>query len=158
MNKQIFTITKINLLYLSFKVLSLYNNKYFKNKVLFQGELSYNFKMYNSKFLKYSNINEIKFILILYILSQNKTIQQLAQNIIFSKNSKYAKKVTAIKYFNKFKYLYYKNYNYYESNNINIDINYIAIINLYIIIECYRKNNIFFLIKYLYIPIFDKTI
>nr|YP_009393816.1 hypothetical protein [Caloglossa beccarii]ARW62378.1 hypothetical protein [Caloglossa beccarii] len=161
MNKKLFVIIKLNLLQLSFQVLSSHLLKEYKYSCKLSTR-KFNYKLINrltihNYYLDYKyNFNKIKFILSIYKLSQNKIIQNLTQNIFKNNyNRLYADNITAhIKYFNKFRYSYYKNYNYYEYSKLKVNIYYFAIINLYIIAQCYKNKNIFFLIKYLYDPIF----
>lgn len=54
----------------------------------------------------------------------------------------------SIKYINKFKYIYNKTHEYYYTDKLNI--NEIAIKNLYIISQIKNKNSLYFLVKYLY--------
>ena len=153
MNKKLFVTTKINLLYISLLTLYSYLEKdtfkqiYLNNKINSYSENTIFLDYF--KYHKYSYIKQIKFILIIYKISQNQAIQHLAHYII---NNYYNNYPINISYFDKFKYLYYKKYDYYKHNKLKINIHNIAIINLYIIIVCYKKS-IFLILKYLYDPI-----
>lgn len=138
---------KINLLYMSLKIL--YSN--IKDDIYNQIELQNNLNLIN-KNNSYNNINEIKFIFIAHKLSQSIIVQKIAHSIIKVNNNKNKQSICNYKYLNKFKYLYYNSLNYYKYNSLSLDYGCIAILNLYIIINCYKSKNIFFLIKYLYTP------
>nr|YP_009326617.1 hypothetical chloroplast RF65 [Membranoptera platyphylla]AMJ16874.1 hypothetical chloroplast RF65 [Membranoptera platyphylla] len=160
MNRMLFLINKMNLLFISLEALDLYSQKYIdkhieqfndnKIKALNLKKLSLSYYQYNSY---YYFLPLIIYINIIYKIINTKSIQTSTKSII-SEYNKYIKSALLTQYLNKFTYIYYKLYNCYEShNNKKFDIIYIhelAIINLYIIIKSYKKRGIINFIEYLY--------
>nr|YP_009332837.1 hypothetical chloroplast RF65 [Membranoptera tenuis]AKL79093.1 hypothetical chloroplast RF65 [Membranoptera tenuis] len=160
MNRMLFLINKINLLFISLEALDLYSQKYIDNhieqfthkkiKTLNSRKLSLNYYQYNS-YYDFSSI--IIYINIIYNIINTKSIQASTKSIINEYN-KYIKSTLLTQYLNKFTYIYYKLYNCYENHNSKkfniIYIHELAIINLYIILKSYKKKGILSFIEYLY--------
>lgn len=146
-NRKIFFIIKIKLLYISFKIL--YSN--IEDKIYGKTKLKGKLNFINNHVF-FHRINEIKYVLAIYELSQNQAIQELARNIIKNKRKKIQQQ-----YLHKFKYLYYNSLSYYKYSNLKLNYSYIATLNLYIIIKCYKNRNFLPLLEYLYNPFYLKN-
>lgn len=100
-------------------------------------------------------IQAIIFIYIIYNIVQHNVSNTLILKIL-QKYKKYVKSKEVEQYLKKFTYIYFVNYKYYyKYKSLNylhkINIDELAILNLYIIKELQSKKGILFLIKYLYL-------
>nr|QCI04542.1 hypothetical protein [Apoglossum ruscifolium] len=149
MDQRFFVIKKINYLLISIEALNIYSQEYLyndKNTKISKNIKNIHVHIINNKY--YNILPIIIYIFFLYQIINDIIIQKLANDIVID-FSNYMKTQLVKQYLNKFNYIYYKVYNYYNFND-NFNINEIAIINLYIIIKIYKKEGLFFLIKYLY--------
>nr|YP_009397333.1 hypothetical protein [Thuretia quercifolia]ARW66519.1 hypothetical protein [Thuretia quercifolia] len=156
MKRRKFFINKINMLIISLKILNLYSmeyldgyiNNFTKHQKNFLNSTKYN--LVKEKNIQFKFLNIIIYIYFLYIITKNKNIQKMVNNLIqdYALNEK---DQAVKKYLNKFNYTYNKKYKYYSENHNNeMYINKVAIMNLYIISNINQKKNIFFFIKYLH--------
>lgn len=103
----------------------------------------------------YNFIKILEYIYTIYSISQNSLLDQITVEIL--KKYKKSRKSKEVKqYIKKFTYIYFVKYEYYYTYKslkylYKINIDEIAITNLYIIKKLQSKNGIFFLIKYLYL-------
>nr|YP_009397944.1 hypothetical protein [Sonderella linearis]ARW67130.1 hypothetical protein [Sonderella linearis] len=162
MKKKFILTKKIDLLIISLEALDIYQIE----KISTQTKIQYNSLIINlirfSDKIKYNNNNDHSYnfiIIIIYIykiyqLIQNNFFHEITLKIL-SQYNKYQKPKELIQYIKKFTYIYFiKNEYYYNYKCMKylhqININEIAIKNIYIINQIINKKGIYFLIKYLY--------
>nr|YP_010850921.1 hypothetical protein QQP85_pgp008 [Lophurella mutabilis]WGH13609.1 hypothetical protein [Lophurella mutabilis] len=141
---------KIDLLLISLEILNIYfiknHNILEFNKI--RQDLKKNSFSTNNGFIKLiKNIYTIKLIIDKYLL--NEIANEILKNYAKSKKCK-----SISKYYKKFYKIYYEKKEYYKNYKLlhsryKVDINNIALINLYIISKSIEKDGIYLLIKYL---------
>nr|YP_010850525.1 hypothetical protein QQP83_pgp008 [Lophurella caespitosa]WGH13213.1 hypothetical protein [Lophurella caespitosa] len=141
---------KTDLLLISLEILSIYFIK--NHNILEFNKIRQDLKK-NSFSTKYGFIKLIKKIYTIKLIIDKYLLNEIADEIL--KNYAKSKKCKSIsKYYKKFykiyceKKEYYKNYKLLHSK-YKVDINNIALINLYIISKSIKKDGIYLLIKYL---------
>nr|YP_009398787.1 hypothetical protein [Kuetzingia canaliculata]ARW67973.1 hypothetical protein [Kuetzingia canaliculata] len=161
MKDHIISRQRIDLLIISLEALNIYYNKNLIKNIKYEHNSNYYYqimhKLVNHKSIYYSNFKEIlDIIYITYLNSQQKTIKHLTKNML-SKYSDSSDSCNELKqYLRRFKFIYFKKQEYYKSTKsldylCKVNINEIALLNLYIILQLKNKTGLHFLIKYLYI-------
>nr|AOM64623.1 hypothetical protein Riqu_144 [Riquetophycus sp.] len=142
---------KIKLLLITIESLNLYTHDLLKSKTININQ-EINFIKYNHLISNIYTENSILLIINIYNLIKTKYLQEIVNKILKDYSNRCKCKLT-LQYLKRYIYIYSKTQKYYSKNdqNNNINIQNIAITNLYIIKKINQVQGLFFMIQYLMI-------